>query len=76
MITVYLSLGRLHYRRIVHDCRHKTFMLGLWEREEISRKTMPERDIVFCSCVDIELKVISGSTAGLDWDHQSATKSG
>lgn len=51
-------------------------MLSLWEREEISRKAMAEGDVVLCSCVDIELEVISGSTAGRRWAPQATTKVG
>lgn len=60
------SQRHLHDRRIVHDCRDKTFVLSFWEWEEVSRKAMTERNVVLCSCVDIELKVMSGSIAGLD----------
>lgn len=51
-------------------------MLGFWEWEEISRKAMTKRNVVLCSCVDIELGVISGSTAGLCWAARATTKAG
>lgn len=51
-------------------------MLSFWKWEKISRKAMTEGDVVLCSCVDIELKVISGSTAGQCWAPQATKKLG
>lgn len=51
-------------------------MLSFWEWEKISRKAMTEGDVVLCSCVDIELTVISESTAGQCWAPQATKKLG
>lgn len=74
-ITILCSQDHLHDRGVVHYCGDETFMLSLWEWQEISRKAMTERNVILCSCVDIELQVISASTAGRRWASQATTKS-
>lgn len=51
-------------------------MLSFWKWEKISRKAMTEGDVVLRSCVDIELAVISGSTAGQCWAPQATKELG